>query len=66
MTNGAYQQISWAIYPDLMDITRSESGNAIEGAFSAVWLFGQKVANAIAEAYDKIDWKKLKEGKNGK
>ena len=48
MTNGAYQQIPWAIYPDLMDITRSESGDAIEGAFSAIWLFGQKVANAIA------------------
>ena len=47
-TNGAYQQIPWAIYPDLMDITRSESGDAIEGAFSAIWLFGQKVANAIA------------------
>ena len=48
MTNGAYQQIPWAIYPDLMDITRIESGDAIEGAFSAIWLFGQKVANAIA------------------
>ena len=48
MTNGAYQQIPWAIYPDLMDITRRESGAAIEGAFSAVWLFGQKIANAIA------------------
>ena len=48
MTNGAYQQIPWAIYPDLMDITRSETGDAIEGAFSAIWLFGQKVANAIA------------------
>ena len=48
MPNGAYQQIPWAIYPDLMDITRSESGDAIEGAFSAIWLFGQKVANAIA------------------
>jgi len=48
MTNGAYQQIPWAIYPDLMDITRRESGDAIEGAFSAIWLFGQKVANAIA------------------
>lgn len=47
MTNGAYQQIPWAIYPDLMDRTRAESGQAIEGAFSAVWLFGQKVANAI-------------------
>ncbi len=47
-TNGAYQQIPWAMYPDLMDVTRAESGEAIEGAFSAVWLFGQKVANAIA------------------
>ena len=50
MTNGAYQQIPWAMYPDLMDITRRESGVAIEGAFSAVWLFGQKLANAVAPA----------------
>ena len=48
MTNGAYQQIPWAMYPDLMDVTRRESGAAIEGAFSAIWLFGQKVANALA------------------
>ena len=48
MTNGAYQQIPWAIYPDLMDITRTKTGAAIEGAFSAVWLFGQKFANALA------------------
>lgn len=48
MTNGSYQQIPWAIYPDLMDVTRHESGEAIEGAFSAIWLFGQKVANAVA------------------
>ncbi|MGR3503867.1 MFS transporter [Pseudaestuariivita sp.] len=48
MTNGAYQQIPWAIYPDLMDRTRAQSGEAIEGAFSALWLLGQKVANAIA------------------
>ncbi len=47
-TNGAYQQVPWAMYPDLMDVTRNETGEAIEGAFSAVWLFGQKVANAIA------------------
>lgn len=47
-TNGAYQQIPWAMYPDLMDVTRAQSGEAIEGAFSAVWLFGQKVANAVA------------------
>jgi GPH family glycoside/pentoside/hexuronide:cation symporter len=46
--NGAYQQIPWAIYPDLMDVTRAQSGQAIEGSFSAVWLFGQKLANAVA------------------
>lgn len=50
MTNGAYQQIPWAIYPDLMDVTRKQSGMAIEGAFSAIWLFGQKLANAVAPA----------------
>lgn len=48
MTNGSYQQIPWAIYPDLMDVTRNETGEAIEGAFSAIWLFGQKAANALA------------------
>ena len=48
MTNGSYQQIPWALYPDLMDVTREKSGESIEGAFSAVWLFGQKVANAIS------------------
>ena len=51
VTNGAYQQIPWAMYPDLMDQTRVEFGEAIEGAFSAVWLFGQKVANAIAPGF---------------
>ncbi|MEM7295944.1 MAG: MFS transporter, partial [Pseudomonadota bacterium] len=50
VANGAYQAIPWALYPDLMDVTRSETGEAIEGAFSAVWLFGQKVANALAPA----------------
>lgn len=47
LTNGAYQQIPWAIYPDLMDSTRSHDGVAIEGAFSALWLLGQKAANAV-------------------
>jgi GPH family glycoside/pentoside/hexuronide:cation symporter len=46
--NGAYQQLPWAMYPDLMDVTRDESGEAVEGAFAALWLFGQKVANAVA------------------
>jgi GPH family glycoside/pentoside/hexuronide:cation symporter len=50
ITNGAYQQIPWAMYPDLMDVTRAQSGAAIEGAFSAVWLFGQKLSNALAPA----------------
>ena len=36
------------MYPDLMDVTRAQSGEAIEGAFSGLWLFGQKVANAFA------------------
>jgi len=49
-TNGAYQQIPWAIYPDLMDVTRREEGVAIEGAYTAVWLFGQKLANAVSPA----------------
>ncbi len=48
MTNGAYQQIPWAMYPDLMDVTRARTGAAIEGGFSAIWLFGQKLANALA------------------
>ncbi|MEM1372949.1 MAG: MFS transporter [Pseudomonadota bacterium] len=50
IANGAYQAVPWAMYPDLMDVTRAETGEAIEGAFSAVWLFGQKVANALAPA----------------
>ena len=50
MTNGAYQQIPWAMFPDLMDVTRRETGQAIEGGFSALWLFGQKLANAAAPA----------------
>lgn len=47
MTNGAYQQIPWAMYPDLMDVTRARTGESIEGAFSGLWLLGQKTANAL-------------------
>ena len=47
-TNGSYQQIPWAMYPDLMDLTRQQTGASIEGSFAAVWLFGQKVASALA------------------
>lgn len=45
--NGAYQQIPWALYPDHMDGTRDEGGEALEGGYSALWLMGQKVANAF-------------------
>ena len=40
MTNGAYQQIPWAMYPDLMDVTRAQSGAAIEGAFRPIFSLG--------------------------
>ncbi len=68
MTNGAYQQIPWAMYPDLMDITRHDTGEAIEGAFSAIWLFGQKLANAFAPLSLGIilgiyGWKETTQGK---
>ena len=68
MANGAYQQIPWAMYPDLMDKTRQETGEAIEGAFSAIWLFGQKVANAcaplmLALILGKYGWKETTQGK---
>lgn len=67
VTNGAYQQIPWAMYPDHMDVTRRESGAAIEGAFSAVWLFGQKLSNALAPAVlglilAKAGWQETTEG----
>ena len=68
MTNGAYQQIPWAMYPDLMDETRASSGEAIEGAFSAIWLFGQKVANALAPSLLAVilavyGWKETDQGR---
>lgn len=67
-SNGAYQQIPWAMYPDLMDVTRAESGEAIEGAFSAIWLFGQKLANALAPGamglmLAKFGWRSTTEGR---
>ncbi len=66
-TNGAYQQIPWAMYPDLMDVTRAKTGAAIEGAFSAIWLFGQKLANALAPAVlgmmlSRAGWQETTEG----
>ena len=56
------------MYPDLMDLTRHQSGEAIEGTFSAIWLFGQKVANALAPMalaliLGMYDWKETSQGK---
>jgi len=56
------------MYPDLMDITRHDTGEAIEGAFSAIWLFGQKLANAFAPLSLGIilgiyGWKETTQGK---
>jgi len=67
-TNGSYQQIPWAMFPDLIDVTRKETGDAIEGSFAAVWLFGQKVANAIAPLFlalilGQFGWKETTEGR---
>ncbi|MCO4846629.1 MAG: hypothetical protein KC448_01490 [Yoonia sp.] len=36
--------------PNLMDVTRTQRCAAIDSAFSAIWLFGQRLANAIAPA----------------
>ena len=51
-----------------MDLTRHQSGEAIEGTFSAIWLFGQKVANALAPMALALilgmnDWKETSQGK---
>jgi GPH family glycoside/pentoside/hexuronide:cation symporter len=56
------------MYPDLMDVTRKATGEAIEGAFSAIWLFGQKAANALAPLIlgailGSYGWQETTEGK---
>lgn len=48
--NGAYQQIPWALMPDLIDLTTKSEGKNLEGVFAASWLFGQKVAGALGPA----------------
>lgn len=47
LNGGVYLQIPWAIYPDLMDQTRDDTGESLEGAHSALWLFAQKLTNAL-------------------
>lgn len=48
ITNGCYQQLPWAMVPDLIAETNAASGQSVEGLANAVWLFGQKVAGALA------------------
>ena len=40
ITNGSYQQIPWALYPDLMDVTREKQVNLLRALFP---LFGSLV-----------------------
>ncbi len=48
VTNGCYQQLPWAMVPDLIAETNAASGQSVEGLANAVWLFGQKLAGALA------------------
>ncbi len=48
ITNGCYQQLPWALAPDLIAETNRQSGQSVEGLANSVWLFGQKLAGALA------------------
>lgn len=48
ITNGCYQQLPWALVPDLIAETNRRSGQSVEGLANSVWLFGQKLAGALA------------------
>lgn len=45
LCNGVYQQVPWALFPDLI-----RPGSGVEGGYSAMWLLGQKVGNAVGPA----------------
>ena len=46
--NGCYQQLPWSMMPDLVDWSARRENFKVEGAFSGLWLLGQKVGNALA------------------
>lgn len=48
ITNGCYQQLPWALAPDLIAETNRQSGQSVEGLANSIWLFGQKLAGALA------------------
>jgi len=43
-----YRQIPWLIYPDLIKSTQRRTGLQIEGVFQIAWMFGQRLAYAVA------------------
>ncbi|MEO0344104.1 MAG: MFS transporter [Pseudomonadota bacterium] len=44
----AYRQVPWIIYPDLIEATQRRTGLQIEGVFQIAWMFGQRIAYAVA------------------
>ena len=47
VSNGCYQQLPWAIMPDLVDYSNDQGEEAVAGVFSGLWLLGQKIGNAL-------------------
>ncbi|MDB2403556.1 MFS transporter, partial [bacterium] len=41
-------QLPWSMMPDLVDWSARRENFKVEGAFSGLWLLGQKVGNALA------------------
>ena len=44
----AYRQVPFTVYPDLIKATQMRTGLQIEGVFQIAWMFGQRIAYAIA------------------
>ncbi|MEO1564310.1 MAG: MFS transporter [Pseudomonadota bacterium] len=44
----AYRQVPWLIYPELIKATQRRTGLQIEGVFQIAWMFGQRLAYAVA------------------
>ena len=44
----AYRQVPWTVYPELIKATQRRTGLQIEGVFQVAWMFGQRIAYAIA------------------
>ncbi|MEM9715650.1 MAG: MFS transporter [Pseudomonadota bacterium] len=58
----AYRQVPWLVYPQLIKATQRKTGLQIEGVFQIAWMFGQRIAYAVAPlvmgaALGLTDWK---------